>query len=79
MCRWRGRIEDTDKELNAKTFASGFDDFPRASHPSKDERHLDLRCWMAFATRALIRIGAPLLEAAAQCQRDDVAAYILGE
>lgn len=55
---WHGRDSTITHELNPKTLSSGLDDYPRASHPTDDERHLDLRCWMHLAADCMSSIAA---------------------
>ncbi|XP_049883221.1 mannosyl-oligosaccharide glucosidase [Pectinophora gossypiella] len=67
--RWRGR-EDDGVQLNPKSLSSGLDDYPRASHPSYIERHVDLRCWMYAAADAMATIADVL-------QRDPIKFEVL--
>lgn len=55
--RWRGRENFKPNEVNPKTLTSGLDDYPRSSHPTDDERHVDLRCWIAFAMGVMADIA----------------------
>lgn len=59
--RWKGRESYGPEELNPKTLTSGLDDYPRSSHPTDDERHVDLRCWIAMAAGVMADL-AQLLE-----------------
>ncbi|XP_076909251.1 mannosyl-oligosaccharide glucosidase GCS1-like [Bidens hawaiensis] len=59
---WHGRKESqTIFELNPTTLSSGLDDYPRASHPTDEERHLDLRCWMLLAADCMQFISEQLV------------------
>ncbi|ETW01470.1 hypothetical protein, variant 1 [Aphanomyces invadans] len=54
--RWRGR-DVHDGKLMPNTLSSGLDDYPRASHPSEDERHVDLAAWMIKGSAVLAKVA----------------------
>nr|AIG56123.1 secreted protein [Achlya hypogyna] len=56
--RWRGRHDDG--RLMPNTLASGLDDYPRASVPGDDERHVDLLSWMAKASNVLAKVATAI-------------------
>uniref|UniRef100_A0A8C5KJ35 Mannosyl-oligosaccharide glucosidase n=1 Tax=Jaculus jaculus TaxID=51337 RepID=A0A8C5KJ35_JACJA len=74
--RWRGRDPALPTLLNPKTLPSGLDDYPRASHPSATERHLDLRCWVALGARVLSQLAEQLGEAEAAAELSPLAASL---
>ena len=51
--RWHGRNWTTKLMLNPGALDSGLDDYPRASHPTEGEYHIDLLTWMAMASSVL--------------------------
>ncbi|XP_074130343.1 mannosyl-oligosaccharide glucosidase [Sminthopsis crassicaudata] len=77
--RWRGRDQAAPGLLNPKTLPSGLDDYPRASHPSPDERHLDLRCWVALGASVLARLAQKLGETQAETELAELAAKLRDE
>lgn len=54
---WRSRDNKTETKFIPLTSSSGFDDYPRASHPTSDERHVDLRCWITMSYGVLSDIA----------------------
>lgn len=77
--RWRGRDPALPTLLNPKTLPSGLDDYPRASHPSASERHLDLRCWMALGAQVLARLAEQLGETEAAAELGPLAKMLTAE
>ncbi|CAM9798353.1 unnamed protein product, partial [Phaeothamnion confervicola] len=73
--QWRGR-DPAEAKLNPITLASGLDDFPRASHPSPEEHHVDLLCWMAMACRVMGRLQATIRPPGVEGAAEGTAAWL---
>lgn len=55
--RWRGRSSDLKSpDGYPLTLSSGLDDYPRALSVSKLERHVDLHCWITWASQMIARM-----------------------
>ncbi|KAI3382507.1 hypothetical protein SNEBB_010943 [Seison nebaliae] len=59
--RWNVRDKNSDELiLNPKSLASGLDDYPRSSHVTEFDRHVDLHCWMILAMRIILNVDEKL-------------------
>lgn len=77
--RWQGRNASSEQELNPKTLTSGLDDYPRATHPTDDEIHVDLRCWIGFCAKVMGRIAQKIDDYAAKREFDSIAETLYDE
>ncbi|CAG2168886.1 unnamed protein product [Oppiella nova] len=72
--RWRGRNPEMGKNvLNPDTLTSGLDDYPRATHPTDKEYHLDLRCWIWLAADIMSRIADTVADSQMKAQYEGTA------
>ncbi|KAF0692936.1 Aste57867_16047 [Aphanomyces stellatus] len=74
--RWRGR-DANDGKLMPNTLSSGLDDYPRASHPSDEERHVDLAAWMIKGSMILAEVAMAVGDTAAAANYKSLAAAYL--